>query len=162
MSIKPKLLLSVALLRELHNKIEYYKIVVDNNIKRVEVLSKHTNMNRKGIEKERQNLESLKKKLNSIDLFLETVILKLETLMALNQAISSIVVVKETVKELKKTIGGSIPIMEVYLDRLNRLSNELMNIASIDMKSDPKTSLYANQEAKKIIEEAKKVAGMIQ
>ncbi|MEL9939560.1 MAG: hypothetical protein QW632_03260 [Ignisphaera sp.] len=160
MSAKPKLLLSVALLRELHNKIEYYKSVVDNNIKRIEEFSKHTNINGKSVEKEKQNLESLKKRLNSVDLFLETVILRLETLTALNQAISSIIVVRETVKELKKMMGVSIPIIEVYLDRLNRLSNELMSIASIDMKSDPKTSLYANQEAKKIIEEAKKVAGM--
>lgn len=160
MSIKPKLLLSIALLREFHNKIEYYLIVVDNNIKRIEEFSKHVSIDGKKIEKEKQSLELLKKKLNSVDLFLESVILKLETLITLNQVISSIVIIKETVKELKKVIGGSIPIIEVYLDRLNRLSNDLMSIISIDMKSDSKTSFYASQEAKKIIEEAKKVAGM--
>ncbi len=159
MSVKSRILLSIALLRELHNKIEYYKIVVDNNIRRAEILSKQIGDRKKNFEKEIQSLELLKKRLNSIDIFLENIILKLETFMNLGQAMFFGVVIRELAKELKKLIKGSIPIMEVYLDNLTRISNDLINFAAMESNSTTFASLVP--EAKKIIEEAKKVAGIV-
>ncbi|MDK6028013.1 hypothetical protein QPL79_01360 [Ignisphaera sp. 4213-co] len=159
MSVKSRILLSIALLRELHNKIEYYKIVVDNNIRRAEILSKQIGDRKKNFEKEIQSLELLKKRLNSIDIFLENIILKLETFMNLGHAMFFGVVIRELAKELKKLIKGSIPIMEVYLDNLTRISNDLINFAAMESNSTTFASLVP--EAKKIIEEAKKVAGIV-
>ena len=108
--------------------------------------------------KEIASLENLRRRLYSIDVFVEGVILRIETLIVADQVITSAITIKELVKELRKLLRNSIPIIEVYIDKLNSLSNDLINSIGID--SGGGDMIPVSIEAKKIIEEAKKVANI--
>jgi division protein CdvB (Snf7/Vps24/ESCRT-III family) len=159
MSVKAKLLLSLALLRELHNKVEYYKSVVQRNIYVYKEYKEHSNNydKAKAIEKELISLENIYKQLNNIDVFLEYVILRLETLITANNIALSIAIVRDIVKILKGGISRNIPILVTLIDKLDEISRAL--IAETQNVAEFKNAIgSASHEAKKIIDEAKRVA----
>jgi hypothetical protein len=156
MHVKSKLLLSLALLKDLHKKLEYYKSVVDNNIRRLELVS-HYNIKHSKVEisKELQNLKELKKWIEVIDIFLEGVTTKLETLLISERIILSAMLVKELSKELKHMIGNTIPIIDVYIDRINTIANDVVH--SLQTQESKRDIITASDEAKKIIRETKAI-----
>jgi len=154
MYTKSKLMLSLALLKDLHNKIEYYKTMVNNNIRRLELLTHSDIRGRKiDVSRELQNLMELKKGIEGIDVFLENIIMRLETLLISEQVILSAMLIKELSKELKHTIGNTIPVIDVYIDKLNIIANDVVN--QLRMQESKGEIITASEEAKKIIREAK-------
>jgi|UniRef100_A0A7J2U638 hypothetical protein len=154
MYTKSKLMLSLALLKDLHNKIEYYKTMVNNNIRRLELLTHSDIRGRKiDVSRELRNLMELKKGIEGIDVFLENIIMRLETLLISEQVILSAMLIKELSKELKHTIGNTIPVIDVYIDKLNIIANDVVN--QLRMQESKGEIITASEEAKKIIREAK-------
>ncbi|ADM27316.1 hypothetical protein Igag_0478 [Ignisphaera aggregans DSM 17230] len=164
MSVKAKILLSIAILREFHSKIKYYRNVVRKNLSVYreyrEKISGIDSEKALSIDRELKNLDTLDKNLNTIEIFLEHVILRLETLAMAGNIIASIHVVREVAKQLKQNMSNTIPIFNVLIDRLDEISRSLYQ----DMKTldiDSRQIAYSSNEAKKIVNEAKKVAGIL-
>ncbi len=161
MSTKAKLLLSLALLREFHNKVEYYKSVVKRNIHIYKEYERQYNDGNKfrALEKEILSLENIYRQLNNTSIFLEHVILRLETLITANNVAVSIAMIRDIVKVLRNTTSKTVPILTTLIDNLDELARTLV----IEMQNNVqlKNSINAaSTEAKKIIDEAKKIAGM--
>lgn len=161
MSIRAKLLLSLALLREFYNRVEHYKSIVRRNI--------HINSSYKTqlsdeskikyIEREIADLENIYKQLNSIGIFIEHVIIRLETLVMANSTVVSVAMMRDVVKVLRSSISKSVPVLAILVDRLDELVRSLLGEiqSNFQFKS---TANAAILEARRIVEEAKKVAGM--
>ncbi|MEM1541059.1 MAG: hypothetical protein QW101_00790 [Ignisphaera sp.] len=162
-TIRSKVLLSIAILRELNNKVNYYKSVVNKNIDQYnEYIAKTSKIfpeKIRNVEKEVGSLKILHKHLDSISIFLEGIILRLETLTISGNAVAAAVALKDVVKILKKNMKYGPPILSVLVDRLNDVSKSLvLEIEnSVEMKG---VAIKASSEALKIIEEAKKVSGI--
>jgi len=164
MSVKAKILLSVAILREFHSKIKYYRDVVRKNLSVYreyrEKISGIDSEKVLSIDRELKNLDTLDKNLNTIEIFLEHVILRLETLTMAGNIIASIHVVREVAKQLKQNMSNTIPIFNVLIDRLDEISRSLyQDMRTLDI--DNKQIAYSSNEAKKIVNEAKKLAGIL-
>jgi len=164
MSVKAKILLSIAILREFHSKVKYYRNVVRKNLSVYreyrEKISGIDSEKALSIDRELKNLDTLDKNLNTIEIFLEHVILRLETLTMAGNIIASIHVVREVAKQLKQSMSNTIPIFNVLIDRLDEISRSLYQ----DMKTldiDSRQIAYSSNEAKKIVSEAKKMAGIL-
>ncbi|MCS7112121.1 MAG: hypothetical protein N3D82_04060 [Ignisphaera sp.] len=163
MSIKAKLLLSLALLREFHNKVEYYKSVVKRNVhiyKGYKMQSSDSGKVR-AIEREIAGLENIYRQLDNISIFLEYIILRLETLITANNVTVSIAMMRDVVKVLKNNTSKTIPILTTLVDRLDELTRTLVSETQSSFQSKNVVNT-ASLEAKKIVEEAKKVAGVQQ
>ncbi len=163
MSIKAKILLSVAILREFHSKVKYYRSVVEKNrsIYR-EYGAKIRGIDRDkalSIDRELRNLDILDRNLNNIEIFLEYVILRLETLIIAGNIVASIHVVREVAKLLKQNMSNTIPIFSILIDRLDETSRSLYQDMRI-LDVDNQQIVYSSNEAKKIVNEAKKLAGI--
>jgi len=164
MSVKAKILLSVAILREFHSKIKYYRNVVRKNLSVYreyrEKISGVDSEKVLSIDRELKNLDTLDKNLNTIEIFLEHVILRLETLTMAGNIIASIHVVREVAKQLKQNMSNTIPIFNVLIDRLDEISRSLyQDMRTLDI--DSRQIAYSSNEAKKIVNEAKKLAGIL-
>ncbi|MEM4867933.1 MAG: hypothetical protein QXK54_03905 [Ignisphaera sp.] len=162
-TIKSKVLLSIAILRELNNKVNYYKSVVNKNIAQYnEYIAKTSKIlpeKTRNVEREIESLKILHKHLDCVSIFLESIILRLETLTISGNAVAAAVALKDVIKILKKNMKYGPPILSVLVDRLNDISKsiilEIEN--SIEMKG---MSVKVSSEALKIIEEAKKISGI--
>jgi len=154
MSPKSKLLLSIVLLRDLHNKVRYYKTIIENNIKRLELAARYDlKWDKVDVNKELQNLKDLRSCIEIIDIFLEEVIIRLETLVLSERVTLSVMLIKEFLKELKYVLGSSIPTMDIYIDRLNSITNDLVH--HLQFQQSKKEVIVASDEAKRIIKEIK-------
>jgi hypothetical protein len=154
MSPKSKLLLSIVLLRDLHNKVRYYKTIIENNIKRLELAARYDlKWDKVDVNKELQNLKDLRSCIEIIDIFLEEVIIRLETLVLSERMTLSVMLIKEFLKELKYVLGSSIPTMDIYIDRLNSITNDLVH--HLQFQQSKKEVIVASDEAKRIIKEIK-------
>lgn len=161
MSTKAKLLLGLALLREFYNKVEYYKSVVERNIYVYREYERSSNdYNRiKAVEKEIRNLEGVYKQLSNTNIFLEYIILRLETLVTANNIAVSIAMLRDVVKILRSSTSKTIPILTTLVDKLDELTRIL--IIETQNRDQLKSAINsASPEARKIIDEAKKIAGV--
>jgi hypothetical protein len=154
MSPKSKLLLSIVLLRDLHNKVRYYKTIIENNIKRLEFAARYDlKWDKVDVNKELQKLKDLRSCIEIINIFLEEVIIRLETLALSERVTLSVMLIKEFLKELKYMLGSSIPITDIYIDRLNGITNDLIH--HLQSQQSKKEVMAASDEAKRIIKEIK-------
>ena len=157
MRAKTKIILSLAVLREISNKIKYYELVIENNIKRLNVVANAGILKDKAeVDKELKNLIELKKKVELIDVFVEYVITRLETIIAVENLTLATSIIKELAKELKRSIGGVLPALDIYIDELNRLSNDTVRTLSLELNIS-ENNINVREEARKIIDEAKAV-----
>ncbi len=164
MSIKAKILLSVAMLREFHSKVRYYRNIVRKNISMYkEYKAKISGIDSEkalSIDRELKNLDILDRNLNTIEIFLEHVILRLETLAIAGNIIASIHIVREVTKQLKQNMSNTIPIFNILIDRLDEISRSLyQDMRTLDIND--REIAYNSNEAKKIVNEAKKLAGIL-
>jgi len=157
MRAKTKIILSLAVLREISNKIKYYELVIENNIKRLNVVANAGILKDKAeVDKELKNLIELKKKVELIDVFVEYMITRLETIIAVENLTLATSIIKELAKELKRSIGGVLPALDIYIDELNRLSNDTVRTLSLELNIS-ENNINVREEARKIIDEAKAV-----
>ncbi|MCI4436468.1 MAG: hypothetical protein JHC33_06625 [Ignisphaera sp.] len=157
MRAKTKIILSLAVLREISNKIKYYELVIENNIKRLNVVANAGILKDKAeVDKELKNLIELKKKVELIDIFVEYMITRLETIIAVENLTLATSIIKELAKELKRSIGGVLPALDIYIDELNRLSNDTVRTLSLELNIS-ENNINVREEARKIIDEAKAV-----
>lgn len=162
-AVKSRVLLSIALLRELNNKINYYKSVVNRNIDQyneyIAKVSRIAPEKIKSIEKEITNLKILNNHLNTASVFLESVILRLETLTLSGGAITAAIALKDVIKILKKNMKYLPPLLSILVDRLDEVNKSI--ILEIQNDSEAKNIVpKLSPEALKIIEEAKKISGI--
>ena len=158
MRAKTKIILSLAVLREISNKIKYYELVIENNIKRLNVVANAGILKDKTeVNKELKNLIEMKKKVELIDIFVEYMITRLETIIAVENLTLATSIIKELAKELKRSIGGVLPALDIYIDELNRLSNDTVRTLSLELNNISINNTNVREEARKIIDEAKAV-----
>lgn len=162
-ALRSKLLLSLALLRELYNKVNYYKAMATRNIDHyreyIEKVSRIAPEKAKIAEKEMSTLRVVDSHLNSISLFLEGVMLRIETLIMAGNVATAAVVLKDVVKVLKQNMTGMPPLLFVLVDRLNDISRNIVN--EMQKYGETKTLPVAVlDEALKIVDEAKKASGL--
>lgn len=162
-TVKSKVLLSIAILRELNNKVGYYRSVINKNIDQYnEYIAKASRIvpeRMRNVEKEVEVLKVLGRHLDSISVFLEGVILRLETLTMSGNAVVAAIALKDVVKILKRNMKYGPPLLSVLVDRLDEISKSLI----LEMQSSTETKnvvVKASPEALRVIEEAKKVSGI--
>lgn len=162
-TIKSRTLLSLAILRELYNKVNYYRAVVNRNINQYneykEKMSKIAPEKVRDLEKEVETLRSVDSHLNNIMLFIEGIILRLETLITAGNVVVAALALKDVVKVLRHHMKGAPPILAILVDKLDEISKSLVN--EIRIENNARSSIVnLTPEASKIVEEAKKVAGI--
>jgi hypothetical protein len=81
-------------------------------------------------------------------------IVKLETIIAVENLTLATSLIKEFAKELKHSIGGVLPALDIYIDELNRLSNDTVRTLSLELNINV-NDIIVREEARKIINEAK-------
>lgn len=162
-AVKPRILLALAILRELHNKVNYYRSVIDRNIKQyyeyIEKVSKIAPERVNNAEKEITTLKNVDRQLNHISAFLEGIILRLETLVMAGSAVTAAIALKDVVKTLKHNMASMPPAISILVDRLDEVSRSIvqeLRYSGIDKSAEA----IVSSEAYKIVEEAKKVAGL--
>jgi hypothetical protein len=130
-------------------------LVIENNIRKLNaianagILKDEVDVNR-----ELKNLIELKEKIEFIDVFVEYMIVKLETIIAVENLTLATSLIKEFAKELKHSIGGVLPALDIYIDELNRLSNDTVRTLSLELNINV-NDIIVREEARKIINEAK-------
>lgn len=162
-TLKPKILLSLAILRELYNKVNYYRTVVDRNMRQykeyIDKMSRIAPEKINDIEKELSLLKSIDEHLNSISLFLEGVTLRLETLIVSGNIMVAAIVLKDIIKVLKQNIRGVPPILSVLIDKLDELSRDI--VSELQNNNSMKGLIpNVSAEAIKIVDEVKKSSGL--
>lgn len=162
-AIKSKILLSLAILRELYNKVGYYRLVIDRNIKQYneysQKISKIAPERIGNVEREIAMLKTVDRQLSSVSIFLEHMILRLETLTLAGNTVATAIVLKDVAKTLKRNMEGVPPIFSVLVDKLEEITRGLIqDLQAINNKKS--IELATSEEALKIVEEAKKIAGI--
>lgn len=159
-SVKAKLLLSLALLRELLNKIRYYKGVIEKNIEKyrdyVSKVSRIAPERVKSVHRELEALEMFRLQLSRLEVFLEAIILRIETLVSSENLVVAVKVLQAIVDELKKSLPYSVPFMSIVVDKLDAIVRDIV-VGSRLLASSAK-SMPLSDEARKIVDEARKVA----
>ncbi len=159
---KAKMLLALALLRELFNKVRYYRSVVEKNIDRyqqyIERVSRIAPERIHAIQRELNSLEVFKLQLSRIEVFLESVMLRIETLVAAGNIAVAVKTLQTVVSELKKTISYSVPFIGVVIDQLDAVAKEVAS--EIRSTGTSFSGVAVTSEAKKIVDEAKSIAGL--
>ncbi|HIP57442.1 MAG TPA: hypothetical protein EYH02_05185 [Ignisphaera aggregans] len=159
--IKAKLLLSLALLRELLNKIRYYKGVIEKNIEKyreyVSKVSRIVPKRAKVVNRELEVLEMFKLQLSRLEVFLEAIILRVETLVSSENLIVAVKVLQTIVDELKKSLPYSVPFMSVIVDKLDAIVRDI--VAGSKLLASSTGAGVVSEEVRKIVDEAKKVVG---
>jgi len=159
---RSKLVLALAMLKELRSKVSYYASMVERNAARYREFAKRIESidpsRARQAAREAENLEMLKLHLERVATFIERVSLRLETLITLGDVASSVALLKGLVEEVKKSVAYRVPFIGVAIDGIESLAREL----TTEVKSVGGSGLgvVASSEAKKVIEEAKKVAGL--
>ena len=161
-AVKAKLLLSLALLRELLNKIRYYRGVIEKNIEKYrEYISKVSRIvpeRAKVVNRELEALEMFKLQLSRLEVFLEAIILRIETLVSSENLVVAVKVLQTVVEELKKSLPYSVPFMSVVVDKLDAIVRDI--VAGSKLLASPTKTSVVSDEVRKIIDEAKKVVGV--
>ncbi len=158
---KAKAMLSLALIRELRNRVTYYRSMIDRNIARyrefIEKVRHIAPEKAKAAEHEIKNLEYLKLAIDRIELLLEAVLTRLETMIVAEDILGAAALMKNLVRELKKSPIYALPFAATIVDRVDTITSEIISgtkLSGLDRKFvDLKT-----KEAIKIIEEARKIA----
>jgi len=158
-AIKAKLLLSLALLRELLNKIKYYRGVIEKNIEKYkEYISKVSRIvpeRAKVVHRELEALEMFRLQLSRLEVFLEAIILRIETLVSSENLVVAVKVLQTIVDELKKSLPYSVPFMSIVVDKLDAIVRDIV-IGSRLLASSTKSAAVSD-EVRKIVDEARKV-----
>lgn len=162
--IRSRVLLSLAILRELYNKVNHYKTMIDRNIKQYaeykEKMLKIAPEKITDVDKEIEALKVIDNRLSNINIFLESIILRLETLVLAGNSVVAALAVKDIVKILRQHIKGVPPVLAILVDKLDEVSKSLMHELKInyDAKS---IALQSYSEASRVVDEAKKAAGLM-
>ena len=110
------------------------------------------------VERELKSLELLKIHLERIATFLERLLIRLETLVIAGNILTAIITLKDVVSELKKSVSYNVPFVSIAVDKLDAIVKEV--VSETRYSSNVSSNIVASNEAKKIIEEAKKIANM--
>lgn len=150
-------------MRELHNKVNHYRAMIDRNIKQYteykEKIHKITPEKTADVDKEIEVLKVIDGRLNNVSMFLESVILRLETLVLAGNSVVAALAVRDIVKILRQYMKGVPPVLVVLVDKLDEVSKSLMQ--ELKVNYDVKTiASQSSSEVSKIIDEAKKAAGL--
>ena len=161
---RSKLALALALLRELKAKIAYYSSMVERNVARYREFAKRVEKidpsRAKRAEAEAKSLEALRNHLDRLSLFIDRILLKLETLLAVDDVASSVALLKGLVDEVKKSVAYKVPFIGVAIDSVDSLARELVSEVRMGNELGRGGVAIPSQEAKKVLEEAKKIAGL--
>jgi len=159
--VKSRLLYSLAMVKDLIAKIKHYRQVVKRNMLMYrEFLEKarYVDPSRvSSVKRDLQALEYLDKHLDRISLFLESIATRLETLIIANDIALSAALLKNLVTELKRCSAYKVPFIGVTIDKLDELSREIQSSTKVLVREG---GMAVSSEARKIVEEAKKVAGL--
>lgn len=150
-------------MRELYNKASYYKVLVGRNINQYseykEKMARIAPEKVRNLEKEIETLKTVDSHLNRVMMFIEGIILRLETLITAGNIVVAALALKDVVKTLRYYMKGAPPILAILVDKLDDISKSLVNEIRID--GNTKASIVSlAPEASKIVEEAKKAAGI--
>jgi len=163
-SSRSKLVLALALLKELRAKVAYYSSMVQSNAARYREFAKRIERidpaRARQAMREAESLEKLRLHLERISLFIERVMIRLETLVTLGEVAASAHVLKGLVEEVKKSVAYRVPFISVAIDRIDSMARELMSEVRSYSYESSSSPVVASSEARKVIEEAKKVAGL--
>ncbi len=161
-SAKPKVILSLALLKELCNRVGYYRTVVKKSIERYRsFVDRYRSIvpdRVKGIEREMKNLEVLDKHLERVQALLEGCIVRIETLLTVDDVRGALEIVRSLVKELRKSVVYHNPSMSIIVDRIDRISKELLS--ELRFETTPSSGIHATKGGREVLEEAKKVVDL--
>jgi len=159
-SIRSHVLMCLALMRELYNKIVYYKSIVDRSIARyTEYREKIVKIMPEKVDSVNEEIEILKKmyrRLDSISIFLEKVLLRLETLITIGDSVTIALAVREVVKEIYRYSKSIPPTLIILIDKLNDISKGLIQ----ELAQHYDIVSVTSPEISKIIDEAKKAANI--
>lgn len=154
MSVRARLLLGLAILREVHNKVLYYEGVVERRRERLSAL-KDRALEGRALERELRILEEARTQLHRVGLFLEGVISRLETALTSESLILALKLLEGAVRELREAPVRGIPILSIYVDELQAVTRELLR--SAQGFSGPEVTA-ASREAERIVSEIKAAA----
>ncbi|MEM1526182.1 MAG: hypothetical protein QW775_05010 [Ignisphaera sp.] len=161
--IRSRVLLSLAIMRELHNKVNHYRAMINRNIKQYteykEKIHKITPEKIADVDKEIEVLKVIDSRLNNVSMFLESIILRFETLVLAGNSVVAALAVKDIVKILRQYMKGVPPVLVVLVDKLDEVSKSLMQELKVNYDVKAIVS-QSSSEVSKIIDEAKKVAGL--
>jgi len=160
MSSKSKVLLSLALLKEVQRRIDFYVEIINRNIYvRREFAEKYSNIDphrAKTVESEIKSLEVLAQKMSMMSALLESVILRIETALTADQVLLSIKLIQKVLKDLKKSDLNSISAVHNIIEKLDDLAKGLKEEEL--RLADPGSVILADREAERILDEARKIA----
>jgi len=159
--VRSRLLYSLAMVKDLIVKIRHYRQVVARNMAMYrEFIEKARFVDPSrvsAVERDLRSLEYLDKHLERISLFLESVATRLETLIIANDVALSAALLKNLVSELKRCSAYRVPFIGVVIDKLDELAREIQSSTRLVLRE---SGIAVSSEARKIVEEAKKVAGL--
>ncbi len=134
-SAKSRLLVILALCRELVNRISYYRKMIEQQIaKRRDVLSRIENLGAvdksivKHIEKDIVSLENVLLNLDRLEKDLERASLRLETLIMVGNVGDSLSLIRDVVKMLKSSSAYVVPSLSIVVDRIERIYREIARL----------------------------------
>lgn len=162
---RSKLMLILAMLKELNSKVMYYASMVERSIDRYRDFAKRIEkidpVRAKQALREASSLEALRGYLNRLSIFLENVMLRIETLVMMGDVAACLALVRNLVEELRKGAAYRIPFISIVVDNVDNLAREVVEETKVRSSNLGKSfvSLHS-EEARKVIEEAKKVAGL--
>jgi len=160
MSGKSKVLLSLALLKEVQRRIDFYIEIINRNIHvRREFIEKYSSIDQhrvKTVESEIKSLEVLAQKLSAMSTLLESVILRIETALTADQVLLSIKLIQKVLKDLKKSDLSSISTVYSIIEKLDDVTRGLRE-EELTL-ADPGSAILVDREAERILDEARRVA----
>jgi len=159
-SSKSKVLLSLALLKEVRRRIDFYVEIINRNIYvRREFVEKYSSIDPhrvKTVELEIGSLEVLAQKLSVMSTLLESVILRIETALMADQVLLSIKLIQKVLKDLKKSDLSSISAVYSIIEKLDDVVRSLRE-EELTL-TDPGSAILVDREAEKILNEARRIA----
>ncbi len=162
---RSKLMLILAMLRELNSKVRYYASMVERSAERYREFAKRVEKidaaRARQAVREASTLEAFRSYLNRLSIFLENIILRIETLVTLGDVASCLALVKNLVEELRKGVAYRIPFIGIVVDNVDNLAREVVEETRLrEAVAGPSVASVKRDEVRKVIEEAKKVAGL--
>jgi len=160
MNSKSKVLLSLALLKEVQRRIDFYIEIINRNIYvRREFVEKYPNIDphrAKAVESEIRSLEVLAQKLSMMSILLESVILRIETALTADQVLLSIKLIQKVLKDLKRSDLSSISAVHSIIEKLEDVTRSLRE-EELTL-ADPGSAILVDREAERILDEARRIA----
>jgi len=151
------------MLRRLLSRIDMYISRLEDREKQlfnkvVELTSMGDNMRATIIASEISQIRSVLRHLTALRYIIEGIELKIENYLAIGYAMESISPAAEALKEIRGVFKGLIPAMEVDIQNIGSSIREIILDSEGSPVHDISYTPYANQEAKRILEEAYSLA----